>query len=80
LRLEPAGKPAVLIWTFGVMLGYHGLSAAGLAHFANALGGGRAWRSGLPHYPVKRLMLEQRTLGEALVLVTVVAPRRLLRR
>jgi isopenicillin-N N-acyltransferase-like protein len=59
LRLEPEGKPAVLMWTFGGMLGYHGLNARGVAHFANSLGGGPAWREGLPHYPVKRLMLEQ---------------------
>ncbi len=66
LRLEPDGKPALLMWTFGGMLGYHGLNAAGVAHFANSLGGGPAWKRGLPHYPVKRLMLEQRTVEEVL--------------
>jgi isopenicillin-N N-acyltransferase-like protein len=66
LRLEPEGKPTLLMWTFGGMLGYHGLNAAGVAHFANALGGGPAWRFGLPHYPVKRLMLEQHTVDEVL--------------
>ena len=69
LRLEPAGKPALLLWTFGGMLGYHGLNAAGVAHFANSLGGGPAWRFALPHYPVKRLMLEQRSLDDVLVLL-----------
>ena len=69
LRLEPEGKPAVLMWTFGGMIGYHGLNAAGVAHFANSLGGGPAWRFGLPHYPVKRLMLEQRTVGDVLDLL-----------
>ncbi len=62
LRLEPEGKPAALMWTFGGMIGYHGLNADGVAHFANALGGGPSWRFALPHYPVKRLMLERRTL------------------
>jgi isopenicillin-N N-acyltransferase-like protein len=69
LRLEPEGKPALLLWTFGGMLGYHGLNAAGVAHFANSLGGGPAWKFGLPHYPVKRLMLEQQTLGGVLDLL-----------
>ncbi len=64
LRLEPVDKPAVLMWTFGGQLGYHGLNAHGVAHFANSLGGGPAWKMGLPHYPIKRMMLEQRTLAE----------------
>jgi isopenicillin-N N-acyltransferase-like protein len=66
LRLVPEGKPPVLLWTFGGMLGYHGLNAAGVAHFANSLGGGPAWRFALPHYPVKRLLLEQGTLADLL--------------
>jgi isopenicillin-N N-acyltransferase-like protein len=58
LHLQPHGKPEVLIWTFGGMLGYHGLNSAGVAHFENALGGGPRTRFGLPHYPVERMMLE----------------------
>jgi hypothetical protein len=69
LRLEPVGKPALLLWTFGGMLGYHGLNAAGVAHFANSLGGGPAWRFALPHYPVKRLLLERRSLDDVRVLM-----------
>ena len=42
LHLQPQGKPEVLMWTFGGMLGYHGMNSAGVAHFENALGGGRA--------------------------------------
>ena len=70
LRLRPDGKPALLMWTFGGMLGYHGLNDAGVAHFANALGGGPAWRMALPHYPVKRMMLEQRTVDEVVTLLS----------
>ena len=66
LLLEPRARPAVLMWTFGGMLGYHGLNAAGVAHFANSLGGGPRWRMGLPHYPVKRLMLEQTSMDGVL--------------
>jgi isopenicillin-N N-acyltransferase-like protein len=69
LRLAPAGKPAVLMWTFGGQIGYHGLNAAGVAHFANSLGGGPPWRFALPHYPVKRMMLEQQTLDGVLALL-----------
>lgn len=63
LRLQPKDKPAVILWTFGGQIGYHGMNSAGVAHFANALGGGPAWRFGLPHYPIKRMMLEQRRMG-----------------
>ena len=69
LRLEPEGKPALLMWTFGGMIGYHGLNANGVAHFANSLGGGPAWKMGLPHYPVKRMMLEQRTIEDVLAML-----------
>jgi isopenicillin-N N-acyltransferase-like protein len=58
LHLKPRGKPEVLIWTFGGMVGYHGINSEGVAHFANALGGGPAPRFAMPHYPVKRMMLE----------------------
>lgn len=66
LHLKPPGKPEVMIWTFGGMIGYHGMNSAGVAHFANALGGGPAGRFGLPHYPVKRLLLECRQMSEVL--------------
>jgi predicted choloylglycine hydrolase len=58
LHLKPNNKPEVLTWTFGGMIGYHGMNSAGVAHFANALGGGPSSRLGMPHYPVKRMMLE----------------------
>lgn len=69
LRLRPLGKSPLLMWTFGGQLGYHGLNAAGVSHFANALGGGPAWRLGLSHYPIKRLMLEQRSVSGILDLL-----------
>ncbi len=65
LRLEPVDKPKMLMWTFGGMLGYHGLNSAGVAQFANDLGeGGPPARFGLPHYPFKRLLLECSSLAE----------------
>jgi len=65
LHLAPAGKPEVLMWTFGGMIGYHGMNSHGVAHFANALGGGPAARFAMPHYPVKRLMLECASVDQA---------------
>jgi isopenicillin-N N-acyltransferase-like protein len=59
LHLKPPNKPEVLMWTFGGMIGYHGMNSVGVAEFDNALlGPGPAGRWGMPTYPVKRLMLE----------------------
>ena len=69
LKLRPTNKPAVLMWTFGGMLGYHGINEHGVSQFANALGGGPGWKFALSHYPLKRLILEQRSLDEVLRLM-----------
>ncbi|MCY2962876.1 MAG: C45 family autoproteolytic acyltransferase/hydrolase [Planctomycetota bacterium] len=69
LKLKPTDKPAILMWTFGGMLGYHGMNEHGVAHFANALGGGPGWKFALSHYPLKRLILEQRSLEGVLRLM-----------
>jgi isopenicillin-N N-acyltransferase-like protein len=58
LHLQPQNKPEVLIWTFGGMLGYHGMNSAGVAHFSNALSGGPRPQFGMPEYVYERLMLE----------------------
>ena len=69
LKLRPTGKPQVLMWTFGGMLGYHGINEHGVSHFANALGGGPKWKFALPHYPLKRLILEQCSVADVLTLM-----------
>ena len=59
LHLKPLQKPQILMWTFGGMIGYHGMNSLGVAHFANALfGDGPPTQWGMPHYPLKRLMFE----------------------
>ncbi len=71
LRLEPDYAPAVLMWTFAGQLGYHGLNARGVAHFANNVAGGPPPTSrpgGLPHYPVKRRLYECSTRAEVLAM------------
>jgi isopenicillin-N N-acyltransferase like protein len=68
LHLKPASKPQVLIWTFGGMIGYHGVNSAGVAIFENALsenGEVPRGRFGMPHYPVKRMILESSSLDAA---------------
>ena len=69
LYLKPVDKPEVLMWTFGGMVGYHGLNSLGVAHFANDLGGGPQPRFGMPHYPAKRQMLECSRIQEVVELL-----------
>lgn len=69
LHLKPEGKPETLMWTFGGMIGYHGINSRGVGNFANDLGGGPEPCFAMPHYPVKRLMMECESLDEVLQLL-----------
>ncbi len=69
LHLQPERKPEVLIWTFGGMLGYHGMNSAGVAHFSNALGGGPRSQFGMPEYVYERMMLECSSLEQVMDLL-----------
>ena len=71
LHLKPIGKPRALIFTFAGQLGYAGLNQHGVAHFTNALYGYQS-QHGLPHYPVKRVLLEQDSLAKCLDLLQTV--------
>jgi len=64
LRIRPDNRPRAIMWTFGGMIGYHGLNEHGVSHFANSLGGGPAWRFAPSHYPLKRLILQQTSLED----------------
>lgn len=64
LRVRPDDRPDALMWTFGGMIGYHGVNEHGVAHFANALGGGPGWKFAPSHYPLKRRILELRSVSE----------------
>jgi len=69
LRVKPGdGRPQAMMFTFAGQLGYSGMNEYGLAHFANALYD-FTWKPGLPHYPLKRLMLEQRTIQDCVGLL-----------
>ncbi|MBT5876815.1 MAG: hypothetical protein HOH43_25565 [Candidatus Latescibacteria bacterium] len=69
LKVKPNdGRPAALMFTFAGQLGYAGMNEHGVAHFANALYDA-PWQPALPHYPLKRLMLEQKTVGDCVSLL-----------
>lgn len=69
LRVKPSdGRPQALIFTFAGQLGYTGMNAHGIAHFANALYDFQ-WQPGLPHYPLKRAMLEQSSIDACIDLL-----------
>ncbi len=69
LHLTPNDRPELIMWTFGGMIGYHGLNENGVSHFANSLGGGPGWQFALSHYPLKRMILEQRNLDDVRQLI-----------
>ena len=69
LHVKPTdGRPRALIFTFAGQLGYSGMNQYGLAHFADALYDFQ-WCLGLPHYPLKRVMLEQPNLEACIKLL-----------
>lgn len=69
LRVRPTdGRPRALMFTFAGQLGYSGMNEHGVAQFANSLYGFQ-WRPGLSAYPLKRVLLEQRTVGECIDLL-----------
>ena len=55
---RPDDGPPALMATFGGLVGYPGVNGDGVAFFQNALANG-VWRHALPHYPLKRVLLEQ---------------------
>jgi isopenicillin-N N-acyltransferase-like protein len=64
VHLKPAKKPPMLMWTFGGQVGGRGLNAAGVAQLASPLIGGPAWKFALPHYPLRRLLLEKTSVAD----------------
>ena len=58
LLVRPDDGPPALMATFGGLVGYPGVNGDGVAFVQNALANG-VWRHALPHYPLKRVVLEQ---------------------
>ena len=66
LRVMPGdGRPRALIYTFAGQLGYFGMNEYGVANYANSVYDFE-WQPGLPHYPLKRVCLEQRTVDDCI--------------
>jgi isopenicillin-N N-acyltransferase-like protein len=65
LRVEPERGPRMLMATFGGLLGYGGINSAGVGMMQNQLANS-TWRFGMPHYPLKRALLEQESLSGCL--------------
>ena len=66
LQVEPDEGPATLMCSFAGLVGYPGISEAGLSLFQNALST-KAWRGdAMPHYFLKRVLLEQADLAGCL--------------
>ena len=59
LHVEPDRGPAILMCSFAGLVGYPGINSHGVSFFQNALSN-RDWRrDGMPHYFLKRVLLEQ---------------------
>lgn len=68
LRLMPTdGRPRALLYTFAGQLGYFGMNQYGVVNYANSLYDFK-WQPGLAHYPLKRMVLEQRDVGDCITL------------
>ena len=69
LAIHPAdGRPRATMVTFAGQLGYVGLNEHGVSHFANALYN-CAGRPALPYYPLRRLLLEQNSVEDCVLLL-----------
>lgn len=69
LRIRPTdGRPGALMFTFAGQLGYTGMNQDGLAHFNTSLYDYQ-WRLALPRQPLKRVMLEKRTVEDCVELL-----------
>jgi len=69
LRVSPTdGRPRALMLTFAGQLGYFGMNEFGMAHFANSLFGCNL-HLGVPPYPTKRVILEQKTVQQAIAVL-----------
>lgn len=68
LHLMPKNKPSILLLTFAGVIGYIGINSYGISIWDNQLMC-PGWKIGIPHYFVKRLVLEQRNLPESIDLL-----------
>ena len=65
VRVEPDRGPRMIMASFGGLLGYPGFNSAGVGFLQNSLTNS-VWRFALPHYPMKRRLLEQDSIAGCL--------------
>jgi isopenicillin-N N-acyltransferase-like protein len=63
LHVEPDRGPAILMCTFAGLVGYPGINSLGVSLAQNALSTHEWRREGIPHYLLKRVLLEQEDAG-----------------
>jgi isopenicillin-N N-acyltransferase like protein len=69
LHVEPDGGSAILMCSFAGLVGYPGINSQGVSIFQNALSNWD-WRpDGIPHYVLKRVLLEQEDVRSCAALV-----------
>ena len=69
LHVVPDVGPQILMCTFAGLVGYLGLNSAGLAFMHNAVST-PTWRAdGIPHYFMKRVLLEQTSIADCLTVM-----------
>jgi isopenicillin-N N-acyltransferase-like protein len=59
LHVEPDRGPAIVMCTFAGLVGYPGINSLGVSFVQNALSTHDWRRDGMPHYLLKRVLLEQ---------------------
>lgn len=62
------GRPKAVMFTYAGLLGYHGMNEHGVSNFTNSVQDFE-WQPGIPHYPLKRMMLEQQSTAECVELL-----------
>jgi len=68
VRIEPDKGPRMLMASFGGLLAYGGINAAGIGMMQNSLANS-VWRFGLPHYPLKRAFMQQESIAGCLAVL-----------
>ena len=66
LHVEPDSGPAILMCTFAGLIGYPGVNSARVSLFQNALSNKNWRKDGMPHYFLKRVLLEQTSIADCL--------------
>ncbi|WP_119270719.1 C45 family autoproteolytic acyltransferase/hydolase [Taklimakanibacter deserti] len=68
LRIEPDQGPAILMCTFAGLVGYPGINSAKVSTVQNALSTGQWNAKGMPHYLMKRALLEKSSVDQCVKL------------